>query len=163
MLMMTLTGLSHAAPTGRLLPLLADWTHAVAAAVRMGGLLGFGVALCSEAFRSLAPDSRTKLRERSVRRFSTVATCAVVVARLHRPLRGPPPHSERASMARHALRSRPHSEARTAELAAHYRRVELFAARPRAVRSPSRSRAAPGARVVRNHGLSDQPTARKQR
>ena len=37
-------------------------------------------------------------------------------ARLHRPLRGPPPRSERASVARHALRSRPHSEARTAEL-----------------------------------------------
>jgi copper transport protein len=76
---MTLTGLSHAAATGRLLPLLADWIHAVAAAVWMGGLLGFGVALCSGAFRSLAPDSQTKLRERSVRRFSAVARCAVVV------------------------------------------------------------------------------------
>jgi copper transport protein len=79
MLMMTLTGLSHAAATGRLLPLLADWTHAVAAAVWMGGLLGFAVALCSRAFRGLAPDSQTKLRERSVRRFSAVATFAVVV------------------------------------------------------------------------------------
>jgi copper transport protein len=79
MLMMTLTGLSHAAATGRLLSLLADWTHAVAAAVWMGGLLGFGVALRSRAYLSLAPDSRTKLRDRSVRRFSTVATCAVVV------------------------------------------------------------------------------------
>jgi copper transport protein len=79
MLMMTLTGLSHAAATGRLLPLLADWTHAVAAAVWMGGLLGFAVALCSRAFRGLAPDSQTKLRERSVRRFSAVARCAVVV------------------------------------------------------------------------------------
>jgi copper transport protein len=79
MLLMTLTGLSHAAATGRLLPLLADWTHAMAAAVWMGGLLGFAVALCSGVFRSLAPDSRTKLRERSVRRFSAVATCAVVV------------------------------------------------------------------------------------
>jgi copper transport protein len=78
-LMMTLTGLSHAAATGRLLPLVADWTHAMAAAVCMGGLLGFAVALCSGAFRSLAPDSRTKLRERAVRRFSAVATCAVVV------------------------------------------------------------------------------------
>jgi copper transport protein len=77
--MMTLTGLSHAAATGRLLPLVADWTHAMAAAVWMGGLLGFAVALCSGAFRSLAPDSRTKLRERAVRRFSAVATCAVVV------------------------------------------------------------------------------------
>jgi copper transport protein len=42
-------------------------------------LLGFGVALCSSAFRDLAPDSRMKLRERAVRRFSTVATFAVVV------------------------------------------------------------------------------------
>jgi copper transport protein len=79
MLLMTLAGLSHAAATGRLLPLLADWTHAVAATVWMGGLLGFAVAVCSGAFRGLAPDSRTKLRERSVRRFSAVATCAVVV------------------------------------------------------------------------------------
>ena len=79
MLMMTLTGLSHAAATDRLLPLLADWTHAVAAAVWMGGLLGFAVALCSGPFRGLALDSRTKLREHSVRRFSAVATFAVVV------------------------------------------------------------------------------------
>jgi copper transport protein len=79
MLLMTLSGLSHAAATGRLLPLLADWTHAVAAAVWMGGLPGFAVALGSRAYRGLAPDSRTKLRERSVRRFSAVATCAVVV------------------------------------------------------------------------------------
>jgi copper transport protein len=79
MLLMTLSGLSHAAATGRLLPLLADWTHAVAAAVWMGGLLGFALALYSKAFRSLAPDSQTKLRERSVRRFSVVATWAVVV------------------------------------------------------------------------------------
>jgi copper transport protein len=79
MLLMTLSGLSHAAATGRLLPLLADWTHAVAAAVWMGGLLGFVVALGSRAFWGLVPDSRTKLRERAVRRFSAVATCAVVV------------------------------------------------------------------------------------
>jgi copper transport protein len=79
MLLMTLSGLSHSATTGRLLPLLADWTHAMAAAVWMGGLLGFAFALGSGAFRGLAPDSQMKLRERSVRRFSTVATCAVVV------------------------------------------------------------------------------------
>jgi copper transport protein len=78
-LLMTLTGLSHAAATGRLLTLLADWTHAVAAAVWMGGLLGFAVALCSRPYRSLAPDSRTKLHKRVVRRFSAVATFAVVV------------------------------------------------------------------------------------
>jgi copper transport protein len=50
MLLMTLTGLSHAA-----------------------------FALGSGAFRSLAHDSQRKLRERAVRRFSAVATCAVVV------------------------------------------------------------------------------------
>ena len=79
MLLMTLTGLSHAAATGRPLPLLADWTHAVAAAVWMGGLLGFAVALFSGPLRNLATDRQTKLRERSVRRFSVVATAAVVV------------------------------------------------------------------------------------
>jgi copper transport protein len=78
-LLMTLTGLSHAAATGRPLPLLADWTHAVAAAVWMGGLLGFAVALFSGPLRNLATDRQTKLRERSVRRFSVVATAAVVV------------------------------------------------------------------------------------
>ncbi|HET6689111.1 MAG TPA: CopD family protein [Rubrobacter sp.] len=79
LVLMSLTGLSHAAATDRVLPLLADWTHAVAAAVWMGGLVGFGGALCSGAYRSLAPDSRTTLRERAVRRFSAVATVAVVV------------------------------------------------------------------------------------
>ena len=76
---MTLTGLSHAVATGSLLPLLADWTHALAAAVWMGGLLGFAVALFSGAFRGLSADRRARLRERSVRRFSAVATTAVAV------------------------------------------------------------------------------------
>jgi copper transport protein len=79
LLLTTLTGLSHAAATGRVLPLLADWTHAMAAAVWMGGLLGFTVALFSGPLRDLSPDRRAKLRERSVRRFSAVATIAVVV------------------------------------------------------------------------------------
>jgi copper transport protein len=79
LLLMTLTGLSHAAATGRLLPLVADWTHAMAAAVWMGGLLGFAGALFSGALRDLSPERRAKLRERSVRRFSAVATIAVVV------------------------------------------------------------------------------------
>jgi copper transport protein len=79
MLLMTLTGFSHAAATGRPLPLLADWTHAVAAAVWMGGLLGFAVALFSGSLQNLALDSQKKLRKRSVRRFSVVATSAVVV------------------------------------------------------------------------------------
>jgi copper transport protein len=78
-LLTTLTGLSHAAATGRPLPLLADWTHAAAAAVWMGGLLGFAVALFSRPLRGLPPDQRAKLRERSVRRFSAAATAAVAV------------------------------------------------------------------------------------
>jgi copper transport protein len=79
LLLMTLTGLSHAAATGRFLPLVADWTHAVAAAVWMGGLLGFAVALLFGPLRGLPPDRQAKLRERSVRRFSAVATIAVAV------------------------------------------------------------------------------------
>jgi copper transport protein len=79
LLLMTLTRLSHAAATGRFLPFVADWTHAVAAAVWMGGLLGFVVALFFGQLRSLPPDRQAKLRERSVRRFSTVATIAVAV------------------------------------------------------------------------------------
>lgn len=79
MLLMSLTGLSHAAATGRFLPLVADWAHAVAAAVWMGGLLGFAVALFSRPLRGLSPEQRAKLRERSVRRFSMVATSAVLV------------------------------------------------------------------------------------
>jgi copper transport protein len=78
-LLMTLTGLSHAAATGRPLPLLSDWAHAAAAAVWMGGLLGFAVALFSGPLRELLPDQRAKIRERSVRRFSVVATTAVAV------------------------------------------------------------------------------------
>ncbi len=79
LLLMTLTGLSHAAATGRFLPFVADWTHAVAAAVWMGGLLGFVTALFFGPVRGLPPDRQAKLRERSVRRFSTVATIAVTV------------------------------------------------------------------------------------
>jgi copper transport protein len=78
-LLMSLTGLSHAAATGRALPLLTDWAHAAAAAVWMGGLLGFAVALFSRPLRGLPQDQRAKLRERSVRRFSAVATTAVAV------------------------------------------------------------------------------------
>ena len=79
LLLATLSGLSHAAATGRSLPLLADWAHAAAAAVWMGGLLGFAVALFSGPLRGMASDGRVKLRERSVRRFSAVATIAVAV------------------------------------------------------------------------------------
>jgi copper transport protein len=79
LLLMTLTGLSHAAATGRFLPLVSDWMHTVAAAVWMGGLLGFAAALSFGPLRGLPPDRRAKLRERSVRRFSAVATIAVAV------------------------------------------------------------------------------------
>ena len=79
LLLMTLTGLSHAAATRRFLPLAADWVHAMAAAVWMGGLLGFAVALFSGPLQGLPPDQRAKLRERSVRRFSTIAITAVLI------------------------------------------------------------------------------------
>jgi len=78
-LLMTLTQLSHAAAEGRFLPFLADWVHAMAAALWMGGLLGFAVALFSGPLGTLAADRQAKLREHSVRRFSKVATTAVVI------------------------------------------------------------------------------------
>ena len=79
MLLMTLTQLSHAAAEGSFLPFLADWVHAMAAAVWMGGLLGLAITLSSGPLDALAPDRLATLRERSVRRFSKVATTAVVV------------------------------------------------------------------------------------
>ena len=79
LLLMTLTQLSHAAAEGRFLPFLADWVHAMAAAIWMGGLLGFVVALFSGPLRALEADRQAKLRERSVRRFSKMATTAVVI------------------------------------------------------------------------------------
>jgi copper transport protein len=79
MLLMTLTQLSHAAAEGRFLPFLADWVHAMAAAIWMGGLLGFAIVLFSGTLDALAPDRQATLRERSVRRFSKVATTAVMV------------------------------------------------------------------------------------
>jgi copper transport protein len=74
-----LTGLSHAAATGRFWPLVADWTHAAAAGVWTGGLVGFVIAVFSGSLRGLPPDRRAKLRERSVRRFSLLATSGVAV------------------------------------------------------------------------------------
>jgi copper transport protein len=79
MLLMTLTQLSHAAAEGRFLPFLADWVHAMAAAIWMGGLLGFVITLFSGPLDTLAPDRQATLRERSVRRFSKVAITAVMV------------------------------------------------------------------------------------
>ncbi len=79
LLLLTLTQLSHAAAEGRFLPFLSDWVHTMAAAIWMGGLLGFVFALFSGPLDAVEEDQRAKLRERSVRRFSNVATTAVVV------------------------------------------------------------------------------------
>jgi copper transport protein len=77
-LLVTLTLLSHATAEGRLLPFLADWLHVVAAALWMGGLLGFTLVL-SGPMRALTAKQRTELRLRAVQRFSRVATAAVMV------------------------------------------------------------------------------------
>lgn len=79
LLLMTLTQLSHAAATGRFLPFLADWTHAMAATIWMGGLLGFVVVLFAGPLDAVPADRGARLRERSARRFSTVTTISVVV------------------------------------------------------------------------------------
>jgi uncharacterized membrane protein len=76
---MTLTLLSHAAAEGRFLPFLADWVHAAAATVWTGGLLGLLFVFFSGPLDTIPADRRAKLRERTVRRFSRVATTAVMV------------------------------------------------------------------------------------
>jgi putative copper export protein len=78
LLLVSLTLLSHAAAEGRFLPFLADWLHAAAASLWMGGLLGF-VLVLSGPMRALPAKQRTELRRRAVRRFSNVATSAVMV------------------------------------------------------------------------------------
>lgn len=79
LLLMTLTQLSHAAAEGRFLPFLADWVHAAAATVWTGGLLGLLYVFFSGPLDALPADRRAKLRERTVRRFSRVATTAVLI------------------------------------------------------------------------------------
>ena len=79
LLLMTLTQISHAAAEGRFLPFLADWVHATAAAIWMGGLLGLVLASFSGPMGELEGDQKARLRERSVRRFSTIAITAVLV------------------------------------------------------------------------------------
>jgi copper transport protein len=78
LLLVSLTLLSHAAAEDRFLPFLADWLHAAAASLWMGGLLGF-VLVLSGPMRALPAKQRTELRRRAVRRFSNVATSAVMV------------------------------------------------------------------------------------
>jgi copper transport protein len=77
-LLVTLTLLSHAAAEGRFLPLVTDWLHAAAASLWMGGLLGFALVL-SGPMRALTAKQRTELRRQALRRFSNVATSAVMV------------------------------------------------------------------------------------
>ena len=76
-LLMTLTQQSHAAAEGRLLPFAADWLHVAAASVWVGGLLGFAILLIGP-LRAMPDDTRVKLLDRTVRRFSKVATVAVM-------------------------------------------------------------------------------------
>ena len=76
-LLVTLTQLSHAAAEEGSLPFLADWVHLIAASLWMGGLLGFPLVLLGP-LRAMPLEQRAKLRWRAVRRFSRVATLAVM-------------------------------------------------------------------------------------
>jgi len=76
-LLMTLTQQSHAAAEENLLPFAADWLHVVAASAWVGGLLGFPILLIGP-LRAMPDETRTKLLGRTVRRFSKLATTAVV-------------------------------------------------------------------------------------
>ena len=77
LLLMTLTRQSHAAAEGGFLPFAADWLHVMAASLWMGGLLGFPILLIGP-LRTMPAETRTKLLGRTVRRFSKVATIAVM-------------------------------------------------------------------------------------
>jgi copper transport protein len=77
LLLITLTQQSHAAAEGGLLPFAADWLHVTAASVWVGGLLGFPILLIGP-LRAMPEETRTKLLGRTVRRFSKVATVAVM-------------------------------------------------------------------------------------
>ncbi len=79
LLLTTLTQLSHAAAEGRFLPFLTDWLHVAAATVWTGGLLCLLLVFFSGPLDALPADRRAKLRERTVHRFSRVATTAVLI------------------------------------------------------------------------------------
>lgn len=72
----TLSLQSHAAAEGGMLPLVSNWLHVVAGSVWMGGLLGFPLLLLGPL---RASEERAAMLERVVRRFSKVATAAVLV------------------------------------------------------------------------------------
>ncbi len=76
-LLVTLTQVSHAAAEARPLPFLADWLHVGAASLWTGGLLGLTLALLGP-MRAGPAQERKELRRRAVRRFSRVATVAVI-------------------------------------------------------------------------------------
>ena len=78
LLLMTLTQQSHAAAEESFLPFLVDWLHTMAAALWMGGLLGFPILLVG-LLRTMPTETRVELLKRSVRRFSKVAMIAVMI------------------------------------------------------------------------------------
>jgi copper transport protein len=75
--LVSLTQQSHAAAEGHFLPFAADWLHVTAASLWMGGLLGFSILLIGP-LRTMPTGTRAELLGRTVRRFSTVATVAVM-------------------------------------------------------------------------------------
>jgi copper transport protein len=78
LLLTTLTRQSHAAAEESLLPFAADWLHVTAASLWMGGLLGFPILLIGP-LRAMPTEARKTLLARTVRRFSKVATGAIVL------------------------------------------------------------------------------------
>lgn len=77
-MLVTLSLQGHAASEEGFLPLLVDWTHAAAASLWMGGLLGFPL-LFFGLLRTGTAEERKMLLLRLVPRFSRVATVAVAV------------------------------------------------------------------------------------
>jgi copper transport protein len=75
---MTLTQPSHAAAEGGLLTFIADWLHVAAASVWVRGLLGFPLLLIGPLRTMELEETRAELLGGTVRRFSKVATVAVM-------------------------------------------------------------------------------------
>jgi copper transport protein len=68
---------SHASTAGGFMPAASDWLHVVAASMWMGGLLGFPVLLAGP-IRAMEKEERTKFLGDAVRRFTRLASVAVV-------------------------------------------------------------------------------------